>query len=99
MIAKLPRSFRLLEELENGEKGSSGDLGISYGLADAEDMSMTTWTGSIVEQSVVNYFSSIPFQISPPIILFVTNSFLHSRPRLTAVLKTKIIIKKVIETP
>ncbi|KAF1356818.1 ubiquitin-conjugating enzyme/RWD-like protein [Delphinella strobiligena] len=47
MGAKVPRNFRLLEELEKGEKGLGAEA-CSYGLDEGDDISMTNWNGTIL---------------------------------------------------
>ena len=56
----MPRKFRLLEELDKGEKGL-GDQSISYGLENKEDMSLSNWNGTIVGPAGTNFDSRIYF--------------------------------------
>ncbi|OQS05668.1 DNA topoisomerase 2 DNA gyrase B [Thraustotheca clavata] len=46
-VVIIPRNFKLLEELESAEKGH-GDMSISYGLEQADDIFLTYWIGTIL---------------------------------------------------
>ncbi|CAA7391992.1 unnamed protein product [Spirodela intermedia] len=82
-----PRNFRLLEELERGEKGI-GDGSVSYGMDDVEDILMCSWTGTIIgpHNSVhdgriyqLKLFCDKDYPDKPPIVRF------HSRINMACV--------------
>jgi len=50
-------NFKLLKELEKGEKGIS-DKSCSYGLEDGDNAYMTHWSGTIIGSGHVGFFTS-----------------------------------------
>lgn len=75
-----PRSFRLLEELEKGEKGL-GSEACSLGLANSDDINLTHWNGTILgpphsthENRIysVTLYTGPDYPNKPPEVKFLT---------------------------
>lgn len=66
-MAKIPRNFKLLEELEKGEKGL-GDENVSYGLVNQDDIMMNQWQGTIIgplDTNFQGYIYSLTIEVGP----------------------------------
>ena len=55
----MPRTFRLYEELEKGEKAQLSDQSVSYGLDQGDDKSFTNWNGTIIGPINTNFDNRI----------------------------------------
>lgn len=79
-MSKIPRNFKLLEELEKGEKGLGPDS-CSYGLADPNDITMSNWNATILGPPNSNHENRIyslkincgnDYPDKPPIVKFIS---------------------------
>lgn len=81
MSVEIPRNFRLLDELEQGEKSFDTDGSISYGLDKADDSSLTDWVGTVLGQPGTNFNERIisvsihcdqNYPKAPPTVKFIS---------------------------
>jgi ubiquitin-protein ligase len=96
----VPRSFRLLEELERGEKGI-GDGSVSYGMDDGDDVFMRSWTGTIIGPNhsvhegriyTVKLFCDKEYPDRPPSVRFHSRINMNSVNQETGVVSNQNLI-------
>jgi len=75
---KVPRNFKLLDELERGEKGANME-GVTVGLAVHDDITLTHWNGTIFGPPGTTFDNRIysltlscddKYPVSPPTVRF-----------------------------
>ncbi len=79
-MVEVPRNFRLLEELEVGEKGQGNPM-VSVGLRDSDDIMLRYWNGTIIgppgssfENRIISLdiFCDESYPKVPPVIKFIS---------------------------
>lgn len=80
-LSVAPRTFKLYDELEKGEKGQLSDQSVSYGLDSGDDQTFTNWNGTIIGPANTNFDNRIymltfvcgqQYPSQPPAVKFVS---------------------------
>jgi ubiquitin-conjugating enzyme E2 variant len=94
----VPRNFRLLEELEASEKGT-GDMSVSLGLCDPDDIFLSEWVGSILGPPGTIFDSRLyelrvscgpDYPLAPPKVRFTSKITLSSVNQTTGVVENDL---------
>ncbi|SPJ08487.1 ubiquitin-conjugating enzyme E2, putative [Plasmodium sp. DRC-Itaito] len=98
----VPRSFRLLDELERGQKGNVSE-GVSFGLESADDITLSNWSctifgqpGTVFENRIysLTIFCDDNYPDSPPTVKFDTKIEMSCVDNCGRVVKNNLHILK-----
>ncbi|ANQ07719.1 Ubiquitin-conjugating enzyme E2 [Plasmodium coatneyi] len=98
----VPRSFRLLDELERGQKGNVSE-GVSFGLENADDITLSNWSctifgqpGTVFENRIysLTIFCGDSYPDAPPTVKFDTKIEMSCVDSTGRVIKNNLPILK-----
>lgn len=85
MAVTVPRNFRLLEELEVGEKAKDLPANISFGLEDTSDLTLSTWRGAIWGMPGTRFDGR-----SVSVRIFCGDNYPNERPKVTFISRVNL---------